>query len=424
MLRHLILGVLLLGVLALTGCAGGRPALSPSDLRTLQPEFERIDALPNARAVEAEREKLMQSLGKLPPKGRDRASAAGKLVVLIGYTYERLGDYEHAYDYYTGARDKTIAKAAGGSPYASVTFYRGGLVAKALANEQPYRADEARRAFERAKGFTSGQLLVRNGDRPLASQRGGRWVLVDHVHEVTRQLDPYYQHSLYYQAVDFIVESVLGADKRYSYALAIVLIALLVKLITTPLSGAQFKNMAKIQSMQPELKRLQEKHRGDREALMKEQMLLYKRFGINPASGCLPLIVQMPILFLVWKAISQYQFQFYEARFFWIGNLAVPDMPLLVAYAISMYFSQKLLSVPTADPQQQATQKMMTIMMPMLLMFMFMTMASAFILYWFLQNVLMTVHQFYVVKHAAPQPAGLPGAANPEPAAPKRVRRR
>jgi YidC/Oxa1 family membrane protein insertase len=194
----------------------------------------------------------------------------------------------------------------------------------------------------------------------------------------------------------------LGRNKHYSYGLAIILIAVLVKLITTPLTNRQFKSMREMQAVQPLLAELQKKHKGDKQKLMQEQMQIFKEHKINPMGGCLPMLVQMPFLIWVYRAVWAYNWQFEDTKFLWIGNLANGDQWLLILYAVSLYFSQKITTPPTADPQQQQMQKTMALLMPVMFLMMFRTMPAAFILYWFAQNVLMTTNQFFYLRRNPP----------------------
>jgi len=137
-------------------------------------------------------------------------------------------------------------------------------------------------------------------------------------------------------------------------------------------------------------------------------MELFKKHKVNPASSCLPMLIQFPILIWVYYAIRYYVFQFEGVHFLYITSLADPDVlsvsnvalpgPLLILYGISMYFSQKLLAQPTATPEQQQQQKMMSYMMPVLLLFVLKGLPAAFILYWLLQNILMTGHQWLIMR--------------------------
>ena len=154
-------------------------------------------------------------------------------------------------------------------------------------------------------------------------------------------LDPYYRTDWRYQVLDVLVRLTGGSNT--SKVLAIFLIALIAKLITTPFSVAQFRSMRAMQLFQPELKKLQEKYKDDKQALAKAQMDLMKEHNINPASSCLPMLVQLVILWQVYYAIRHYLYQFSGVHFLYLKSLANPDTismhgspfpgPILVLYA-------------------------------------------------------------------------------------------
>ena len=105
----------------------------------------------------------------------------------------------------------------------------------------------------------------------------------------------------------------------------------------------------------------------------------------------------------------------------------MPDYPLLLLYAFSMYVSQKLTAMPAADPQQQQMQNTMALMMPVMFTFLFASLPSAFILYWFAYNVLITGHQYLLMRRPLPsleEEAQAAPPAGPAPARPQRIRRK
>ncbi len=220
-----------------------------------------------------------------------------------------------------------------------------------------------------------------------------------------------------YGLMDFLV-NLTGRNRAFSYWFAIVLVTVIVKLLITPLTKAQFKAMKEMQRISPLIKELQEKYKGDQQVIGQKTMELYKEHGINPFASCLPLLIQMPILLLLFRMVSVYQFQFAKGHFLWIGsalqhkwsvvlpfgpggtvwvtagNLSEPDLILVVLYVISMFISTKLSNV---DPSQAEQQKMMSIMMPIMFAFIFAGYASAFLLYWLMFNILQTIQQYLIL---------------------------
>lgn len=217
-----------------------------------------------------------------------------------------------------------------------------------------------------------------------------------------------HRHEIGYKAIDWLV-ALTGRNQNYSYALALLIITIIFKGVTTPLSHAQYKSMKEMQKIQPLVKQLQEKYKDNQQELGKKMMDLYKEHGVNPLSGCLPLLIQMPMMIYLYRyVITPYQFEFTKGHFLWIGshlsklwpaiiggNLAMPDIPLVIIYTISMIISQKLSVV---DPTQAQEQKIMAYAMPVMFAFLFRTFASAFMLYWLFFNIISTVQQYRVLK--------------------------
>lgn len=235
-----------------------------------------------------------------------------------------------------------------------------------------------------------------------------------------------------YKVMDFLV-NLTGKKPGFSYWFAIILVTLIVKTAITPLTKAQFKAMKEMQKIAPLVKEIQEKYKGDQQAIGQKTMDLYKEHHINPFASCLPLLVQMPILMLLYYMIRTYEFQFANGTFLWIGsslkhmydvtvpfgaggtvwvtagNLSEPDLILVVLYVISMFISTKLSNV---DPTQAEQQKMMSIVMPIMFAFIFAGFPSAFLLYWLVFNILQTAQQ-YMILHGRTEPATPAGSAQP-----------
>ena len=238
-----------------------------------------------------------------------------------------------------------------------------------------------------------------------------------------------------YPVMDFLVH-LTGASRGFSYWFAIILVTFIIKLLITPLTKMQFAAMKEMQRISPLVKEIQAKHKGDQTVIGQKTMELYKEHHINPFASCLPMLVQMPILLMLYYMIRSYQFQFENGTFLWIGsslkhtydivvpfagggtvwvtagNLAEPDLILVLLYVISMYISTKLSNV---DPTQAEQQKMMSIMMPVMFAFLFAGFPSAFLLYWLVFNVIQTVQQ-YLILHRGNEPVTVTGP----PAAPEK----
>jgi YidC/Oxa1 family membrane protein insertase len=178
-----------------------------------------------------------------------------------------------------------------------------------------------------------------------------------------------------------------------NYGLDIIILAILLKILFTPLTHKSQKSMKEMQKLQPEVKRLQQKYKDDKQALNREIMELYKRRKVNPFGGCLPLLLQMPVFFALYRAFLSAIELRHSPFILWIRDLADKDptyiTPLLMG--ATMYFQQKMTSV-SADPTQM---KMMSLM-PIFFTFIFLSFPSGLVLYWLVTNILAIGHQLYI----------------------------
>jgi len=180
-----------------------------------------------------------------------------------------------------------------------------------------------------------------------------------------------------------------------NYGLDIIILAILLKILFTPLTHKSQQSMKEMQKLQPEIKKLQQKYKDDKQALNRETMELYKRRKMNPLGGCLPLLLQMPVFFALYQAFLG-AIELRHAPFIlWIRDLSDKDptyiTPLLMG--ATMFLQQKMSTV-TADPAQM---KMMTFM-PIIFTFIFLNFPCGLVIYWFVTNVLAIGHQFYINK--------------------------
>lgn len=201
---------------------------------------------------------------------------------------------------------------------------------------------------------------------------------------------------------------------------AIIGLTVIIKIIVFPLAYKSYASMAKMKELQPEMEKLKEKNGDDRQKLQKEMMELYKREKVNPAAGCLPLLIQIPIFFSLYKVI----FVTLELRHApwvgWIKDLSAPDptsilnlfglLPystpspdsiffilslgiLPIILGISMWMQQKLNPAP-ADPMQ----KMIFAWMPWVFMFMLGSFASGLVVYWIANNTITFIQQYSIMR--------------------------
>ena len=165
-----------------------------------------------------------------------------------------------------------------------------------------------------------------------------------------------------------------------NWGISIILLTVLIKLLFWPISAKGFSSMAKMRTAGPKLKEIQERYKDDRAKLGTEMMALYKKEGINPAGGCFPMLLQMPVFISFFFCLRESVELRHESFFFWIQDLSAPD-PLFilpVLFAGLMYLTQKLNPQPPGmDPTQAQVMKFMPIMIAGI----FVIMPSGLVLY-------------------------------------------
>ena len=183
----------------------------------------------------------------------------------------------------------------------------------------------------------------------------------------------------------------------HNWGWSIVLQTIIITIALLPLRFTQMKSALKMQRIQPQMKAIQEKYKKysmrdpRKQDMQKEIGELYKREGVNPVGGCLPLLVQMPFLIAYYKMLSA-AIELRQAHWLWIHDLSARD-PFLVLPAImviSMFLMQKMTPQAGMDPAQQ---RMMNIMMPVMMGFIFYNLAAGLNLYYSLSNVIMIAQQ-------------------------------
>lgn len=180
-----------------------------------------------------------------------------------------------------------------------------------------------------------------------------------------------------------------------NWGLAIILLTIVIKLLFYPLTRKSMASMKGMQQLQPELKKIREKFKDDRERLNMETMNLFKRHKVNPMGGCLPMVLQMPIYIALYKVLYTAT-ELYHAPFFWFyRDLSAPDpyyiLPILLG--ISMVAQQRM-TPSTGDP----TQAKMMMFMPILFSVFMLFLPLGLVLYIFV-NTVMTVMQQYMHQH-------------------------
>jgi YidC/Oxa1 family membrane protein insertase len=286
--------------------------------------------------------------------------------------------------------------------------------------------------------------------------------ITEYLETISASADEYYKQGKYvpwlgfisYSFLHSIMDGILGICKG-NVVLAMFAIALFVTLFLWPLRHKQFKFAKelsdKMKVLQPEMTALNEKYKDDPALKMQKMQEFNQKHNIDIKGGCLPAIAQAPITYFMFMAISSYQYQFRDDYFWWINpangeraltwgwpftgffghHLGEPDILMVLFYCLSLFTQLKINQTPTTDPMQAEQQRIMNLMMPAMY-FMFATQTpSAFIIYWFLSNLLGFAQMKIIykglpdtvlpdIKEVGPVEVAKPLKANPKLVSPKR----
>jgi YidC/Oxa1 family membrane protein insertase len=183
-----------------------------------------------------------------------------------------------------------------------------------------------------------------------------------------------------------------------NYGIAIVVLTILIKLLFWPLTQKSYASMKGMQKLQPEMQKIREKHKNDRERINREMMELYKTHRVNPVGGCLPMVVQIPVFFALYKVLLN-SIELRHAHFgLWLTDLSAKDpyyiTPLIMG--ATMFIQQKM-SPTTMDP----TQAKIFMVMPVVFTFLFLNFPSGLVIYWLVNNLLTILQQYFINRKPA-----------------------
>jgi len=225
-------------------------------------------------------------------------------------------------------------------------------------------------------------------------------------------------------AIDFGWTNVIAKPLLYSlrffnkyvgnYGIAIIILTVLVKILFWPLTHKSYKSMKEMQKIQPLMAKLREKYKNNREQMNKEMMALYRTYKVNPMGGCLPMVIQIPVFFALFRILGS-AIELRHAPFlWWINDLSAPDrlfsfpfeipfmtppygIPVLTLFmGASMFIQQKM--TPTPGDQTQAKIMMM---LPIIFTVMFINFPSGLVLYWLVNNILSIGQQYRILRKSA-----------------------
>ena len=175
-----------------------------------------------------------------------------------------------------------------------------------------------------------------------------------------------------------------------SYGLSIVLLTLFIRIALMPLVIKQTRSMKKMQKLQPMMEEIKEKY-DDQQKVQQETMKLYQEHKVNPAAGCLPLLIQMPILIMLFRALRGWE-ELAGQPFLIIPDLSQPYIPLVILTGLVM-FGQSML---TQKMSGSGSNNKMTMFMPLLIVFIGFNLPAGVLLYWFTSNLFMTGQQYFI----------------------------
>ncbi|MFH1489808.1 MAG: membrane protein insertase YidC [Pseudomonadota bacterium] len=199
-----------------------------------------------------------------------------------------------------------------------------------------------------------------------------------------------------------------------NYGVSIILLTILIKIIFWPLTHKSYKSMKEMQKLQPLMAKIREKYKNNKEQMNKELMGLYKTYKVNPMGGCLPMVIQMPIFFALFRILGN-SIELRHAPFMlWIDDLSAPDrlfhFPFEIPYmtppsgipvltllmGASMFIQQKMTPTP-GDP----TQAKIMLFLPLIFTVMFINFPSGLVVYWLVNNILSIGQQYHIKKGRA-----------------------
>lgn len=196
-----------------------------------------------------------------------------------------------------------------------------------------------------------------------------------------------------------------------NWGLSIIALTVVIKAVLFPLSQKSYRSMEGMKKLQPEINALKEKHGDDKEAMNREMMELWKEHGVNPMGGCLPMVIQMPIWFALYRVLWN-SVELYQTPFLYFCDLSLRDpigvFPLLLG--VTMWLQQKMAPTASADPTQQKIMQMM----PLIFAFMMFALPAGLVVY-ILVNTVLSIVQQWLIRRGTVQAEGDSAQASKAP---------
>lgn len=245
----------------------------------------------------------------------------------------------------------------------------------------------------------------KNFPRPFINVNSTKEILHGYIgpkdYRVLESINPHLTSVVEYGRITFFAKyifALLNYLHQYigNWGLAIIILTIIIRIILFPLSFKGMVGMQKMKELAPKMKELQAKHKGDPQKLQAAMMELYKKHGANPLGGCLPLVLQIPVFFAIYRVLYNAVELKNAPLVFWIHDLSVMDpyfvLPLLMGF--SMYLQQALTPTNFTDPMQEKVFKWLPVVFTLFLI----TFPAGLTLYWTINNIISIIQQLAINK--------------------------
>lgn len=200
----------------------------------------------------------------------------------------------------------------------------------------------------------------------------------------------------FFNGIHGLVQNVV-ANQDWSFGITIILFTVVIRVLLLPLSFRQTKSTAKMSAIQPEVKKIQEKYKKDPQKAQQEVMKLYKENDVSPMGGCLPMLIQFPIVIAMFYVLQHINYG--DASFLWLKPLSSPDKTYIlpIISGITTYFSTKSMQAGGDDAAAKQASTM-NIGMSIFFVFMSLKFSGAVVLYWVVNNVIQLLQNLLLKK--------------------------
>jgi len=236
---------------------------------------------------------------------------------------------------------------------------------------------------------------------------------------VLKALDRKLEKAINFGWFDIIAKPLLATLRFFNkyvsnYGVSIILLTILIKILFWPLTHKSYQSMKEMRRLQPMMAKIREKYKGNKQEMNKQLMSLYKTYKINPMGGCLPMVIQIPVFFALFRVLPN-SIELRHAPFvLWIQDLSAPDrlfsfpfqipfmappygIPILTLIMGASMFIQQKMTPTTGDPAQA---KMM-MLLPIVFTFLFINFPSGLVLYWLVNNILSIAQQYRINRQSS-----------------------